>query len=163
MSKVPDSATDAMIGEVAEVEEAGVVEWTVRDFFSLPVRVGDRYVSPPFPLHGARWRFAMLPNGEKKHESEGYIDVHFRRDSSGSPIQLSFSFGLKTSKGELAKETHATRYFEEQFNSFGCLRFLKRYVLRERKFELAPLGHLTWVLRTERPPDSKFFSFVHNI
>lgn len=105
------------MSEIGELDERGfVVEWTVRDFFSLPAAVDEWYFSPPFSFGGAQWYLKMYPNGRKKHKSEGFIGVFLCLDSPSSPIQINLSMGLKTSKNTVAEEKCGTHNFEEQFN-----------------------------------------------
>lgn len=159
--QIPNSA----MSEIGEVDERGfVIEWTVRDFFSLPASVDEWYFSPSFSFEGAQWYLKMYPNGRKKHKSEGFIGVFLCLESSGSSIQVNLSIGLKTSKNKIAEEKHGTHHFEELFNNYGWIKVLKRSELRERKFELAPSGHLTWICRLKHPQTtdaaSKFFSLI---
>lgn len=103
------------------------------------------YFSRSFTFQYAVWYLAI-----RWWKTEGYLVVYFKRESSGPPIQVFYSLGLKTSNNEIAEERHYTSHFggKQRYDmGFRAVHFIKRCELIETKSELLPLNRLAWVIR----------------
>ena len=132
----------ATIGRVNKIPISGYdIEWQISDFFSLSViDNNESYSSPLFSFAGATWLLKMYPNGTRM--GDACIIVFLKRKSSGPPIRLEFSLGLKTSTGRDPIE-HYTYLFEEADEGYGFARCPSQSEILERESELMPSGILT--------------------
>lgn len=126
------------------------IEWEIPEFSKLSE---DRY-SPTFSFAGALWCLRIYFNSPKNYDPGSDIGLYLKRKSSGPPINLDFSLGLKTVDGKKDPEVHRTHIFREADKGFGipsCISTTK--LLIARRSELLPSDVLT-VFCTLRYPES---------
>lgn len=150
-----------IIGELSEFS----VEWTIKEFFSLPAEKDRFYESPVFSFADTFWRLRIYPNGRKKDiakdgtviNSEGFIGLYLFRASSGPPINLHFSLGLKTLDEKVSPMRNFSYNFE-MTQGFGNFKILNRSTLLKIKSRLVPSGVLTVVCKMKYPKTSDLSS-----
>lgn len=65
------------IGDIiSEIRGETVIEWKVKDFFSLSDAIDTRYESPDFHFCGISWNLWLYPNGQTNHNSSGWIGLY---------------------------------------------------------------------------------------
>lgn len=138
-------------GRVNKVPIRGYdIEWQIPEFSNLTEDIS----SPTFSFAGAFWCLRIYLNCHKNHYRGRDLGLFLRRKSSGSPISLDFSLGLKTMEGKKDPEVHRSHIFREAEKGFGipsCISATELMVAR--RSELLPSNILT-VFCTLRYPES---------
>lgn len=152
------------IGEINEIPtRLYEFHWEIPDFFSISLGDGDYICSPQFSFACASWCLMIYPNGQSEHNSIGYIGLYIWRKSSGPPIQLKYSLGLKTVEWKNENEKHRVRVFENTSAAYGVHKFLSRAELMKRKSQLMSDDVLTVFCNLKHPQTTKSTSKVFNI
>lgn len=154
------------VGELNEIPGEFTVEWRIKEFFSLSPEPDKFYDSLEFSFADARWNLRIYPDGRTKSiaengkvvNSEGCINLYLRRESTGPPITLTYSLGLKTVDDNVNPERHFTYNFKE-IEGWGRHGLITRSKLLERKSELIYSGVLTVVckIKYSKTYSSKYF------
>lgn len=132
--------------------------WEIPNFFSISLGDGDYICSPQFSFAGATWCLTIYPDGHSIHNSIGYIGLYIWRKSSGLPIQLKYSLGLKTVEWKNYNEKHRVRVFGNTSAAYGVHKFLSRAELRRRKSLLMSDDVLTVFCNLKNPKTTKITS-----
>lgn len=146
------------VGELSENPGEFAIEWRIKDFFSPLPEIDTSYFSPVFTFAGASWKFEIFPNGRKEcymsdgktKNTEGTIALYLHRQSSGPPINLEYSLGLKMLDGNENHKRHLTYNFEKKIG-YGFAEFLSISKILEKKSELVPSDALTVVCKMKYP------------
>lgn len=156
-------ASMATIGNIFEYPGEIKFEWEISDFFSLSKEKDIFYKSPKFYFSGASWRLWIFPNGEEtRYKSNDGIGIYIIRTSTGSPISLNFTLGLKTISGNIKEFCRSADIFYDSQFLTGHNKFIKRSMLLENKSELIPSGVLTiiCILKNSGPNNVDGKSFI---
>lgn len=140
------------IGVLSEIPGERLIEWKVKNFFSLRDEINTRYDSPNFQLFGISWNLRVYTNGATG--IEGWIGLYLARMSSGSPITLEFSSILKsTDTNKHHGKTSIAAVFDKVHVGRGYGKLILRSTLMERKADLAPSDEITiiCILNTTAP------------
>lgn len=146
------------VGKVNDLTKEFHFEWKIYNFFSLLGENRKNCNSPSFAFANESWHLNVCPNGDPKYRTAGYISVYLHREFSGLPIiNMSWTFGLKTSDGKKVYESHHTEVFSGDGVGYGSPGLLKRSTLLERKSELVPYDILTIVFTVD------YYSISNNV
>lgn len=150
------------IGDLCQIKEEIGYEWKIGNFYQLlgETQIIDTcYESPKFCFSGACWEIWIYLNGETKYKTSGWIGLYLVKMSTGSPVTVDFSLGLKTIDGKT--DSNLTTTYEYVFNKsngrYGWYRFISRSSLMEKKSKLCPSDDLTvicFLKGSERNVDS---------
>lgn len=158
----------ATIGEVNQILWKFVIQWKIKDIFSLSSKEDEFWLSPSFSFANTSWCLRIYPNGQSKaplndgqmEDSIGYIGIYLLKISSGPPIHMNYLLGLKTVDKKIEFKFHQTYNFKEM-GGFGRHKFISRSKLLEKKSELMPCDVLTLICKVKHPElaaiASKFF------
>lgn len=142
-----DLITMGKIGDLCEIKEEMEFQWKIEDFYQLcrENEIDTCYESSKFYFSGTCWELWIYPNGETKYNTRGWIGLYLVRMSTGSPVTVDFSLGLKAVDGKT--ECNGTIKYEYVFNKsngrYGYYKFISRSTLMERKSKLCPSDNLT--------------------
>lgn len=145
----PPYCEKSPVGNVGKFAEE--FEWRIPHFFSLPKEVDKYEISHTFSFAGESWYIAIFPNGVTEENTVGRVGLLLRRCSSGLPINLEYTFCLKTLKGEKFQEKHFTYNFTEAKQAYGTSDYITRKELFKKRSELLPNGGLTVVCLIKNP------------
>lgn len=144
-------------------------EWQIPEF--VPLDLPDDISSPTFSFAGALWCLRMYLNCMAKDDigmiirrNDG-IGLFLRRKSSGSPISLDFSLGLKTN-GTKYKEVHRSHIFREAEKGFGIPNWISYDdIMVIRNMQVSPSNSLTvfCTLRYSESEEDESKSYVSYI
>lgn len=126
------------------------MEWKISNFSSL---TDNFYNSPSFSFADECWYLAISLNGDEDKESFGCIGLYLRRGSSGPPINMNYTLGLKTLNGEKDSEHHRTFIFRDVYEAYGVHGCIVRSELIERN--LIPTDVLTLFCNLKDPKHVK--------
>ena len=145
------------IGEVVEREEF-IVQWKIKNFFSLSSKTDTFYSSPLFSFANETWYIRIYPNGSKQDKSNGYIDLYLCRSSSGLPIRLEYSLSVETMGEKIFRDIEV--FGNRRFAS-GCSQFLNKIKLLETK--LSDTLSVVCKMKNVKPDEvsSKSFYAMH--
>lgn len=132
------------IGDLSEISGERIIEWKVKDYFSLRDAIDASYESPDFHFFGITWFLRLYPNGHTSDGSAGWIGIYLNRLSSGSPVTLDYWFTLKStdrSKDHAVKAIESI--FAKQNTGKGFNKLISRSVLIDRKADLVPSDEIT--------------------
>lgn len=134
----------AKIGNVREYPGETTFEWEIMDFLSLSNKIDIHYESPKFYFSGTSWQIWIYPNGEDTdYKSDGWIGIYIIRTSTGSPVSVNYTLGLKTVDGNKDPFICNTKVFHEKDSGTGASQFISRSVLMGKKSVLTPSDVLT--------------------
>lgn len=134
----------AATGKMRYITKEFNFEWQIEDYFSHI----SSCRSPSFSFAGELWHFWIYPSGQSNLNSQECVCLYLYRETSGPPISLSWSWGLKTFDGKIDHEEQCKRVLVNTM-PHGTIRFVNRYTLKEKKSELVPYDVLTIVFTVE--------------
>lgn len=135
----------ATIGDICETRGEIVMEWRIKDYSSLHQLTDIPYESPKFYFSGASWNIRLYNNGQTVNDSSGWLGLYVRRWSSGSPVNLNYSLGLKSIDGKNDVRITETSVFDRKDYGWGKSKVITKTALMEQKSELIPSDILTVV------------------
>lgn len=143
------------IGDISETKGKITIEWRIKNFSSLQHEIDVWYESPNFYFSGASWSIVLYPNGETQYESNGWLGLYLMRWSSGSPVTLDYTLGLRSIDNKNDVLITDTADFHENEDGWGMRKVILKTELMDRKSELLPSDILTVVysLKNKEPND----------
>lgn len=129
-------------------------KWKIENFTLLPKIVDTFYDSPLFSYQDIEWCLRLLPNGESRNSSEGWIAIYLQKVGGVEYLIVdSVVFGIEKINGDKEFQKGLSRIYFPTNSLRGLKNFLKMDKLIQRKSELYPSDTLTIsiCLRYETP------------
>lgn len=143
------------IGEVNTIsnvlQSEHEIEWKISNFSSLSNGTDNFYESPSFSFADESWYLRVRPNGDVSKGSVGSVGLYLMKSSTGPPIKMTYTLGLKSFKGEKDSEFHRTYNFILGDAGYGVHGCIVKSELLERMSDLMPTDVLTLFCNLKYP------------
>lgn len=132
-------------------------EWKISGFSSLLCENSNFFYSSLFEFADEIWYLRLYPNGHELIKTIGSIGLYLMKQTSGLPINMEYSFGLKGLNGKKHCEHYRTSIYRDKEEGYGVHNCIFRSEIFDRKSDLLPADVLTVFCNLKLPETKRCF------